>query len=590
MDENTLNNLYAGLWYQMPKDTLLDLVRKGEVSLDRITPNNNEQISYLKSIKNDLAQDDEKEWSNAKTEKNTKAYSDYLKKFGETAIHAKEAQAAITRLDNEEWTNTQISASKEAYKEYLEFYPQGNHSAEAKDILDNWPWRSLVVKLENWLDSGENPTKWDIDTCDFENYKQQHPGKHDDEANAYIEVINDEREWAVACANNNDSAYKEYLKKYPTGRHRETARDRIDNKTEEQLFLDRLRDDINSMSAMEIKNKIKSNFSTWDALVKNNIFTEAQIKAIQNYKEPQAPMEIAEPPCKNHTEVYFWGLRGTGKTCAIGATLSYLKYQYLKDGGYWTPTAGKGVSYTNYLTDQIFKGKGICTLPPRTIGNTNVQDNLPIMPFEFTNSRKHRRRVQIIDVAGEVFSGIYKEANGFDLSDGEKSEIRLMVDRLKDDFNHKIHFFIIEYGVNDTKLNVDIDKVGLVSKADLMSSVVQYFSNNKSFKNTTQSMNLLVTKCDKIRETDAKEKENRVAEYIEASNWSLAVRGIKNIASDLGCPEPDTLMFSIGNVFAQHLCELEPKYAKHIVNIIEKYTPYDNLSSVWGKFISKLKS
>ena len=198
--------------------------------------------------------------------------------------------------------------------------------------------------------------------------------------------------------------------------------------------------------------------------------------------------------------MYFWGTRGTGKTCAIGATIGYLRNVRRSIN----PITCPGECYLHQL-ENLFRSDGnVCSLPPGT-----VNGNLPAMAFSFRDKRGADHRTMLIDVAGEVFAGIFKAEHGIPIAPDEQEAIDHLKDCLNDRFNNKIHFFIVEYG-NDDMLY--IDGYGDVTKSQVMQSLAGYFAKEKLFSRSSVSMNILVTKCDRIKAGDRMEM---VQEYIE---------------------------------------------------------------------------
>ena len=152
---------------------------------------------------------------------------------------------------------------------------------------------------------------------------------------------------------------------------------------------------------------------------------------------------------------------------------------------------------------------------------------------------------------------------------------------LNDSYNNKIHFFIIEYGNDGNDDMIDIEGCGKVSKSQVMQSLASYFEKERLFKRSSVSMNILVTKCDRIKEGDRTEK---VKEYLENSDWASFVNSLNGTSNAAHCGGLNILGFSIGEVFAQDLCEFRPDDAEKITTIIEKHTTGRRLTW-WSQLI-----
>lgn len=578
MNDEQREKIYSGAWIGIPDVNLLEWLKFGEknggIEISRLmesatTQKEKDRISRLRSI---IAKEEESLWIAAKKSDNVADYQRYLAIFGEKAIHAEEARNALLRKDRELWGELKNNPSPEGIENYRKFFPNGIFIQECREMEEDLPW--FIAKKKNTIEA-------------YQSYKIQFPWKHDIEIERLIEEIKDESSWKIASTNKSKIAYIQYIderaglgKKYkdfneiledyisyirtstPTKicNHYDEARSKIEYRGGKEILLDELRKDPNKYSVIDLKNEIdKIADMQLDDLI--GIFTDAQVQAIKDYKEPKQLAMVDDPNelPRGFTEVYFWGLRKTGKTCAIGATIGYLSNirQSLK------PEPCPGVQYLLQLQNLFSKGGKICTLPPGT-----PMGNLPAMAFSFNDKSGNEHRVTFIDVAGEVFSAIYAQQNGLGISERDKKAIEDLEKRLRDSFNNKIHFFIIEYG--DDNGEVEVSNGLYASKSQIMQSLASYFAKQKIFDDSSVSMNLLVTKCDRIREGDRMEE---VIRYVNDSGWGAAAMGINEISIDARTGCLYGMGFSIGEVFAQDLCVFCPDDAEGIVDEIEQRTP-----------------
>ena len=152
---------------------------------------------------------------------------------------------------------------------------------------------------------------------------------------------------------NDIAKIREYLSKYPKGRHAESANERISaqeaaerqrieyQKQMEANYADRKRELINRLKYNI--NKVESN-EIFEAL-NNGTFTDGDImeagvprsvvEFIHDSDSNKKPiLDFGEDPDtipSGYTEVFFWGSPGSGKTCALAALLSTAnKKGYLK--------------------------------------------------------------------------------------------------------------------------------------------------------------------------------------------------------------------------------------------------------------------
>jgi hypothetical protein len=88
-----------------------------------------------------------RDWETAKKSNTVEAYEKYLKDYPE-GDHSVEAKKV---LDNRAWEQARKSDSVEEYKTYLELFPEGNYRAVAKDRLRYLKIKEMPV-LEGVLD------------------------------------------------------------------------------------------------------------------------------------------------------------------------------------------------------------------------------------------------------------------------------------------------------------------------------------------------------------------------------------------------------------------------------------------------------
>ena len=115
------------------------------------------------------------------------------------------------------------------------------------------------------------------------------------------------------------------MEKNPQGQYASVARDRIANRSQNEIVIEAIRKDDNTFSTFDLQQKVENGTITWDNL--REVFSEAQIQAIKDWRDAPV-LPYCQPPKKlqqDSTEIYFWGTRATGKTCAMGAVLSAAK-------------------------------------------------------------------------------------------------------------------------------------------------------------------------------------------------------------------------------------------------------------------------
>lgn len=573
MDSEKKNKILNGWKTNIPLGVLANYVVAGEVTLAELQQtiaSEGDQMKYdqlqglLSSKEEELKKEqeckDNEAWEVASREGKVASYRDYLTRYPD-GMHKGDAEKQLSDLDLKMWQELKGSPSREGVEKYLSSFPQGSFVGECRAMLEDMPWYETMSRGT---------------IAAYKEYQRMYPGKHGAQIEKMIKDIEDERDWKTACDNNSRESYEIYMEAHPGGVHRDEAEAKLRYRSGTDIFLDMLKEDINALSAYEIQTEVDNGTASWHDL--ERVYTMEQVEAIRNYRraEDLPAVEAMRELPKGYTEVYFWGTRGTGKTCAIGATLGYLTYERKNI----KPINCPGQKYLFQLQNMFNNRDYACKLPPGT-----VTGNLPAMAFTFKDNNRNDHKMMFIDVAGEVFSGIYKKNMNEPLEEKEERAIEDLTRCLNNHYNNKIHFFIIEYD-NDDYVMENIFGKGALRKSQVMQSLTDYFASSRLFDKSSVGMYILVTKCDKIPQNE--DRNEKVKAFINNGMWETVVRNIKDISVKAKCGGLSVLNFSIGDVFAKDLCIFKPRDAGKIVEEIEKHT-HAYRDTFWSKLIDSFR-
>jgi hypothetical protein len=369
----------------------------------------------------------------------------------------------------------------------------------------------------------------------------------------------DDNAWADS--RHTESGWREYLNKYPTGKHIAEAKQKIDKleqqrRTEQaakQEILENVRRDPSfSYRAQELYNYLKNGTISRDDLLKAGVPDD--IIDCLNNTPPQ--LNLGDTPDyipDGYTEVYFWGTISSGKTCALGAVL-----KTAGNLGYLEIAPGPGYDYMLQL-------KNIFSNPISVLPADTFTDSTQYLPFALRKPHENSRSVSLIELSGEIFQCfLYKNANkplpSPDHEKGFNSLITFLNGR-----NRKIHFFFVDY---DSENNPDSDGY---TQADYLNAAATFFNDkrNNLFSKTTVAIYIVVTKSDLMDCTKDK-RVNQVSQYLENNNYIAFVNSLRakckensiNGGKILGIP------FTLGKVYFHHLCILEDDTSKNIIDIL----------------------
>ena len=537
----------------IPAESLLKYIEQGYVSFAELMENGLlKSPDKLQFIKSQLSIQEDSQWQSALNKNTVEGYIDFLNIFPDST-HASDARIAIAKLDESYWQNLQNNITEEGLKKYIQYFPQGNYINECNELLSDLPW--LEVKKHNTIAA-------------YEEYRQSYPGKHEIEIQTAITNIQDDSAWEKAETNRTLKAYKDYLSLYPKGRHATTANERINNRSLKDTIIEKLLKDDNAYSAFKIQEYVQNNTLTWNDL--EAVFLQEQIDSIKGWKQA-AILPHSVPPQKlqrDSTEVYFWGTKGTGKTCAMGAILSAAKRN-----GILVAQQCKHRVYLDQLANLFAQSANgsICNLP-----DSNPIDSISEMLVHLVDKDNKPHKVTFLDLAGEVVTGIYKIRNGIPLLESEENTIKQVMSYLQDSYNNKIHFFVVDYGAAKSYVKELLQEGYQVLQEDVLSDIASFLAQKKGggglFKSTV-GVYVLVTKTDLIPVSPA-DRPQASNEYVTtelASFWNQ----IKNSCAAANVKEVKTIAFSIGDVFAQSLCKFEKEASEKVINLLQFKTKAD---------------
>jgi hypothetical protein len=321
---------------------------------------------------------------------------------------------------------------------------------------------------------------------------------------------------------------------------------------QKKLFLE-IRANINDFTPDELKTKLNDNQL-------RNICEELDIdySVFNNWDEPELnfnniPQSSADVP-EGYTDVFFWGIPSSGKTCALSAILRTIKDKYVIASP--NTSIKFGATYRDSLVNIFRNGTGY--LPAAT-----QKDRTQYMPFLLKRRNEKRyRQLSFFELSGEVFKYFYEIINSKEiLDDTERNHVVNAFNTLSlllSSENQKIHFFFIDY--NEEKKG-GVDKHGLTQENYLDAAATYFRDRNNIFKKKTDAVYVVVTKSDIIDGDD----KPKIAEQFLFDKFGSFMDIVKQ-----QCKEDSVAfgvkLFSIGDVFFKRICRLNTAYAEDIID------------------------
>jgi len=539
----------------VPPENLYNYIKQGVVTYQELMDNGLEQYpDKQKYLSSQMSAGEQSAWKDAQSANTVDAYDMFAAMFPNSE-HAGEAREALARMEDTYWLQIQQSMSEQSLNNYKRIYPEGKYVAQCDALVSDLPW--FETKKRNTIDA-------------YRTYEANNPGQHSEDIRQAIVAIEDNNDWAHSAQINTTSAYKSYLEKHPKGQYAAVAKDRIANRSQNEVVIDAIRKDDNTFSTFDLQQKVENGTITWDDL--REVFSDAQVQAIKDWSDAPV-LPYCKPPknlLKNSTEIYFWGTKATGKTCAMGAVLSAAKRE-----GRLIPLNCQHGAYLAQLSNLFASGSGtaICNLPPST-----QKDSISELNMELVDDKDRKHKVTFIDLAGEMVTGIYKLQNGIALLESEQETVNQIMSYLDNPHNNKIHFFVLEYGAANREVK-ELSGMGYmgVYQIDVLTSIAQFLDQKGGLRKSTVGVYGLVTKSDKIDTelgTKPDERPKLAHEYVE-SDLTAFWRAIKIACDRANVKDVKTISFSIGDVFAQNLCVFDGSDSKKIINRLLLKTPVE---------------
>lgn len=368
----------------------------------------------------------------------------------------------------------------------------------------------------------------------------------------------DDKAWENARYGN-EASLTDYISKFPTGKHVEEAKQQIDNlqrqrnkdQAQKKEIIARIRRNPNSYSPGRIKELLKDGIIDLDDLTNSGI-PDNVIDGLN--KIISTKLQLGETPHSipdGYTEVYFWGIPGSGKTCVLSAILSTAERK-----GYLEIAQGPGYDYMTRLKNIFIKP--VSFLPP-----PSPTDNTQYLPFVLKKGNDAPRSVSLIELSGEIFQCFYNKNANIDLPTQQHEETLETLLRFLSGNNRKIHFFFIDY---EKENNVD---VGGYTQADYLQAAATYFQNNDIFSSTSDAIYIVLTKSD-LMPCEENERVGNLKEYLRDANFTAFVNSLKARCKEHSINAGKMLAthFSLGEVYFQQICRLNTQTSENIIDIL----------------------
>ena len=472
----------------------------------------------------------------------------------------REVKRLLENGDADEWAKVQSERTIEAVQRYLSMYPEGEFRSQARALKTTLEQEAIASASQSTADAVWNAVdKNNIDA--LSSFVSKYPdNKHVAEANQLIndlllddimdisadtlvEKIREYQTSKLLTPAQKDNNIIDEIKSYIFGR-----------KITKADFLEKLSEDHNLLSAGVVKRLIDSGVIALSDLLSIKIdrpFIQKMLKGVP--PDDYTDIRDLDKIHKQSTEVYFWGIPSSGKSCALGAILSVASNGTVANV-MDADTDSQGYGYMNYLIHH-FPQNEVGTL----IGGTPIEAFYE-MGFDLIDKDDKIHPITCIDMAGELMRCMFKSNAGMSLEEKDLKMLDTMTKVLIDNrsTNRKMHIFVIEYGAEDRLYEGYPQRVYL-------EGAVSYIKNTGIFKKDTDAIYIMITKADKVKNATRETFTN----YIN-NNYLGFYNGLDQICKDneINGKKVEKIAFSLGEVCFQNYCRFNSRPAENVVKLI----------------------
>ena len=562
---------------------------------------------------------------------------DYIRKYEGTrpnGNHVDEANAKYNEIADKlptpagmEWEELKPSLSDmsqntldciDAYiRKYEGTRPKGNHVDEAiakrkeiKDALqrealakeeadwnavDPFSMTSLIGHLNKYPMSAHHDeideNVWNItdkeNVQQLQDYKVLFPkGKYVGEANARLNAI---VEWNRVRDSDDIIVVFNYIHNNPKSPYKNEA---------ELLFMklkqreiDIMRHEPNRYEVSRLQDLVKLGIFTEHDLISKGVMTENvwntlnSIDVKKDLPDIYEAMQHSEAECpEGFTDVYFFGIPSTGKTCVLMGLSCTSSLQ--------VNLASSGAPYVEALRQYTDYGMTV----PHTPGDFVTTLKATISEKKDDMVIKHN--VNLVEMSGEEFAfGITNnEAREFSFE-----EMGTGVTELLRNDNRKVFFLIIDPTTNIVRFNREYDeydeqtgekihklKYAVVNQKILMQKIVNIFQDpaNSDIMKKVDSIHIIVTKADTLGEP--LQRDDKALEVFNKNYGMNIVPPLVDVCRDYNINSnsnyrPKLFTFSLGTFYVGGLYEYEETDSDKLVNAIMNATGGERQKTFWDK-------
>ena len=467
----------------------------------------------------------------------------------------------------------------EAYiRKYEGTRPDGNHVDEAiakRDEFDENQWKNTDIEDVQHL------------LCYIDLFPK---GYYIEKAKAMLGAID---EWSGVKNSGDIFIVFYYIKNHPESPYRGKANCLLMDLKHPEIC--RMRHEPNRYEVSRLQDLVKLDIFTKNELISEGVMTENVWDTLNNIAvkndlpDIYEAMQNSEVEClEGGTDVYFFGLPYTGKTCILQGLLctTSLQVDLSSSSG---PYAEALRQYTDYgMASPCTLDDSVTTL--KTMIMTDVHT-----PIE--------HKVNFVEMSGSHFLNMVE-----DNSEHSKEENNSDIAHLLHNDNRKVFFLIIDPTINNIKLNREYDeydeqtgkkihrlKYAVLSQKILMQKIVYIFQDPaySDIMRKVDSIHIIITKADTFGER--LQRREKALDYFNNHYAMNIVPPLTEVCRNYNINSnsdyrPKLFTFSLGKFYVGGLYEYDSTDSELLVHTISEVLPFPyEQMSFWSRLKNKLK-
>ena len=516
---------------------------------------------------------EEEEWNNISSQGNLNLFLDFINKCKNGFYSEVHLQDAIKKAEEIDWLTVKQTRDIGVLNGFIQKCNTGFYSqrfvGEAEKLLDEWAnativedWNKLVVivdpdiklnKLNTFIQTyATNPSK----------IAQEYMVK----ANELMQQIADEKQaridWIDAKNINSILGYVSFLSAHPYSSYREEAEELIKSMKGE-LLSDMKRFPFKYGREMMYE-YISSNALTMQDLVDDSdVLTDRGYSHIKRYprltdEQRQLPVSRLENPHSEEgsTDIYFFGVSGSGKTCVLSGLMSLtgqLGFKFDPKG------PGGGGNYAMELRNYARSSM----LPPAT-DQSYIQD----IDAQIDDEEGHLHKISFIEMSGEktaLFAAMDNPSSTDDLGPGAAG--------LLSNNNNKVLFFVID-PTNEKNVEMGMGSQQWVLQSDVLACISALLSKNPTLLKKVVAIHVILTKSDTLGDYVDK---NTIMERLTEQGYLAVFSDIKEICQRYEINkqtgfEVGLYPFHVGKFMPGDVYTFDPTDSLKILRVIQQNT------------------